>query len=145
MYSDRDCCADGNCFNPLIGGADRATKSTSIQRAHCSNSFQSPHRRGGSRDKIFPKISGKKVTLLFQSPHRRGGSRDITTVWAVVCFVIVFQSPHRRGGSRDIGKTMDRHTKTLEFQSPHRRGGSRDHRKDDGPSYEDYEDVSIPS
>ena len=38
---------------------------------------------------------------LFQSPHKRGGSRDSVNGMLVFAWGNPFQSPHKRGGSRD--------------------------------------------
>ena len=117
-----------SCFNPLIGGADRATGGIPpFKKCMTQIAFQSPHRRGGSRDEEslwMTNFSGDE----FQSPHRRGGSRD-TSVRHHVCEKVggLFQSPHRRGGSRD-GQCNGSCWRAQQgmFQSPHRRGGSRD-------------------
>ena len=63
-------------FNPLIGGADRATDKPVFRRLeNRAAAFQSPHRRGGSRDRDQFYIDAA-ILFSFQSPHRRGGSRD---------------------------------------------------------------------
>ena len=113
-------------FNPLIGGADRATAPAIRVVFGGGQGFQSPHRRGGSRDQrqrhsprqpvscFNPLIGGADRATnqdgetgnlhrntLFQSPHRRGGSRDLIAAYTDSADVVAFQSPHRRGGSRD--------------------------------------------
>ena len=63
-------------FNPLIGGADRATCVILPRNFARPSRFQSPHRRGGSRD-IPERVPRSRLRGFgFQSPHRRGGSRD---------------------------------------------------------------------
>ena len=64
-------------FNPLIGGADRATLGCmeGLGRDLLAR-FQSPHRRGGSRDPLPERPRSVRRNPRFQSPHRRGGSRD---------------------------------------------------------------------
>ena len=79
------------------------------------DTFQSPHRRGGSRDN--PTIAGHVIErFTFQSPHRRGGSRDQKYhMCALNDIAPSFQSPHRRGGSRDFRCKKRREGRRLRF------------------------------
>ena len=52
-------------FNPLISGADRATFAASASFLVSAASFQSPHKRGGSRDTL-PRLSLNAKVLQYQ-------------------------------------------------------------------------------
>ena len=88
-------------FNPLIGGADRATALNQNKKKPLQTCFN-PLIGGADRATvaITPGIT-MAIKTVFQSPHRRGGSRDPEKHSIVVGIAFEFQSPHRRGGSRD--------------------------------------------
>ena len=67
------------------------------------------------------------LSCLFQSPHRRGGSRDeIKTICEWLDMQRGF-NPLIGGADRATGHTIDDLSAfDALFQSPHRRGGSRD-------------------
>ena len=130
-------------FNPLIGGADRATTQSALRAPIAFTSFQSPHRRGGSRDEVAER-SDAHAKEMFQSPHRRGGSRDVGQWSAGGSGVNHSFNPLIGGADRAtswIEKSFD--PRIILFQSPHRRGGSRD--VHEGPFTLPYGVVSIPS
>ena len=98
--NDRRAAMDAS-FNPLIGGADRATFSRPAHAVRLRNRFQSPHRRGGSRDLLHPLLQAHGQARF----NPLIGGADRATWWKEnrreVDSDIGFQSPHRRGGSRD--------------------------------------------
>ncbi len=64
-------------FNPLGSGAGRATPRRDRRRRQRDRSFQSPRKRGRSRDERKLGCLERKVKKWFQSPRKRGRSRDL--------------------------------------------------------------------
>ena len=63
-------------FNPLISGADRATRGIRPLPAHLLDGFN-PLISGADRATERKVAPVKEADKAFQSPHKRGGSRDM--------------------------------------------------------------------